>query len=85
MGCLLDDLRVFGIDPNKWTITAQDEGEWLRIDKQGAERFTTKWTAAERARAALQHAESCRNLTGRTKERVAQSKRARTGLLATID
>ena len=27
MGCLLDDLRVFGIHPDKWTIAAQDEGE----------------------------------------------------------
>ena len=27
MGCLLDDLRAFGIDPDKWTIAAQDEGE----------------------------------------------------------
>ena len=24
--CLLDDLRVFGIDPDKWTIAAQDVG-----------------------------------------------------------
>ena len=27
MGCLLNDLRVFGIHPDKWTIAAQDEGE----------------------------------------------------------
>ena len=27
MGCLLDDLRVFGIHPDKWTIAAQDEEE----------------------------------------------------------
>ena len=85
MGCLLDDFRVFGIDPDKWTIVAQDEGEWHRNTKQGAELFMTKWIAAERARAALRHAETCPNVTGRTKERVAQSKRARTGLLATID
>ena len=39
MGCLLDDLRAFGIDPNMWTIAAEDEGEWLRTAKQGAERF----------------------------------------------
>ena len=26
MECLLDDLRVFGIDPDKWTIAAQDKG-----------------------------------------------------------
>ena len=53
--------------------------------KQGAEIFMTKWIAAERARAALRHAAICPNVTGRTKERVAQSKRARTGLLAAVD
>ena len=42
----------------------------------------TKWIAAERARAALRHAEA--NVTGRTKERVAQSKRARTGFLEAV-
>ena len=85
MGCLLDDLRVFGIHPDKWMIAAQDEGEWHRTAKQGAEFFMTKWIAAERARAGLRHAVICPNVTGRTKERVAQSKRARTGLLAAVD
>ena len=85
MRCLLDDFRVFGIDPDKWTIAAQDEGEWHRTAKQGAEIFMTKWIAAERARAALRYTETCPNVTRRTKERVAQSKRARTALLATID
>ena len=85
MGCLLDDLQVFGIHPDKWTIAAQDEGEWHRTVKQGAESFMTKWIAAERARAALRQATDCPNVTGRTKERVAQSKRARTGLLAVVD
>ena len=80
MGCLLDDLRVFSIDPDKWTITAQDEGEWHWKTKQGAELFMTK----NRARAALRYAESCPNVTGRTQERVAQSKRARTGLLEAV-
>ena len=28
MGCLLDDLRVFGIDPDKWMIAAQDKEKW---------------------------------------------------------
>ena len=56
MGCLLDDLRVFGIHPDKWTIAAQDEGEWHKMAKQEAEVFMTKWIAAERARAALRHA-----------------------------
>ena len=45
----------------------------------------TKWITAERARAALRHAVICPNVTGRAKERVAQSKRARAGLLATVD
>ena len=85
MGCLLDDLRVFGIHPDKWTIAARDEGKWHRTAKQGAEFFMTKWIAAERARTALRHAAICLNVTGRTKERVAQSKRARTGLLAAVD
>ena len=44
----------------------------------------TKWIAAERARVALRHAETCPNVTGRTKERVAQSKRDRTGLLEAV-
>ena len=85
MGSLLDDLRVFGIDPDKWMIAAKDEGEWHRTAKQGAEFFMTKWIATERAKAALRHAVVSPNVTGRTKERVAQIKRARTGLLATID
>ena len=66
-------------------IAAQDEGEWQKIAKQGAELFMTKWIAAERARAALRHAVVSQNVTGRTKERVAKRKRARTVLLATID
>ena len=85
MRCLLDDLRVFGIHPDKWTIAAQDEGEWHKTAKQGAEFFMTKWIAAERARVALRHAAIFPNVTGRTNERVAQSKRARTGLLTTVD
>ena len=56
MGCLLDDVRVFGIHPDKWTIAAKDEGEWHRTAKQEAGFFMTKWIAAERARAALRHA-----------------------------
>ena len=42
MGCLLDDLRLLGIDSDKWTIAAQDEEEWLRTAKQGAERLMAK-------------------------------------------
>ena len=36
-----------------------------------------KWIAAEKAKAGLRHAVICPNVTGRTEERIAQSKRAR--------
>ena len=44
-----------------------------------------KWIAAENARAGLRHAIVCPNVTERTKERIAQSKRARPGSLAIVD
>ena len=69
----------------KWTTAAQDEGEWRRTVEQGAEHFMAKWTAAEKARTGLRHAVVYSNATGRTKERVAQSKRVRAGSLALVD
>ena len=44
-----------GDRPNrhKWTIAAQDEGEWDTTEKQDAEIFMTKWIVAKRARAVL--------------------------------
>ena len=74
MGCFLDDPRAFGISADQWTTAAQDEGEWRRRVEQRAERFMAKWIAAEKARAGLRHAVVCPNVTGRTKERIAQSK-----------
>ena len=44
-----------------------------------------KWIAAEEARAGLRHAVVCPNVKGRTKARVAQSKRARAGSVALDD
>ena len=44
-----------------------------------------KWIAAEKARAGVWHAIVCPNVTGRTKERIAQSKRVRAGSLAIVD
>ena len=85
MGCFLDDLRAFGINADQWTTAAQDEGEWIRTAEQGAEHFVAKWIAAEKNKAGLRHAVICPNMTGRTKERIAQSKRARAGSLALID
>ena len=64
---------------------AQDEGEWRRTAEQGAEHFMAKWIATEKANAGLRHAVVCPNVTRRTKERIAQSKRARGGSLALVD
>ena len=55
MGCFLDDFRAFGINADQWTTAAQDEGEWRKTAEQGAERFMTKWIAAEKAKAGLRH------------------------------
>ena len=60
-------------------------GEWCRTAEQGAEHFIAKWIVAEKAKAGLRHAVVCPNVTGRTKKRIAQSKRARAGSLALID
>ena len=85
MGCFLDDLRDFGFNADQWTTLAQDKGEYRRTAEQEAEHFMAKLIAAEKARAGLRLAAVCPNLTGRTKETIAQSKRARAGLLALVD
>ena len=85
MGCFLDDLRAFGINADQWTTAAEDEGEWRRTAEQGAEYFMAKWIAAERTKAGLRLSVVYRKVTGRTKERIAQSKRARAGSLALVD
>ena len=85
MGCFLDDLRAFGINADQWTTAAQGEGEWRRTAEQRGEHFMAKWIVAEKAKAGLRHAVVCPNVTGRTKERIAQSKRARVRSLALVD
>ena len=85
MGCFLDNLRAFGINADQLTTAAWDEGEWRRTTEQGAEHFMVKLIAAAKATAGLRHAVVCPNVTGRTEERIAQSKRARAGSLATFD
>ena len=48
--------------------------------------FMAKWIAVvEKARSRLRHAVVCPNVTVRTKERIAQSKRARADSLAIVD
>ena len=44
-----------------------------------------KWIVAEKTKAGLRHAVVCPNVTGRTKKKIAQSKRARAGSLALVD
>ena len=85
MGCFLDDLKAFGINADQWTTAAQDEGQWRRTAEQGAEHFMAKWLVAEKAKAGLRHAVVCPNVTGRTKKRIAHSKRTRDGSLAIVD
>ena len=85
MGCFLDDLRAFGINADQWTTAARDEEEWCRTVEQGHERFMAEWVAAEKARVGLRHEIIFPNVTGRTKEMIAQSERARAGSLATVD
>ena len=83
--CFLDDLRAFGLNADQWTTAAQDEGEWRRTAEQRAERSMAKWIASEKARAWTTACSSMPNVTGRTKQRIAQSKRARAGSLAIVD
>ena len=85
MACLLDDLRAFGINADQWTIAAQNEGEWCKTAEQGVERFMAKRIAAEKVGAGLRYAVACPNVTGRIEERIAQTRRARAGSLATAD
>ena len=85
MGCFLDDLRAFGINADNWMTAAQGEGEWRRTAEQKfhgemnrcRERKPEGWTTACSSR--------CPNVTGRSKKRIAQSKRAHVGSLAVVD
>ena len=85
MGCLLDDLRAFDTDADQWTTAAQDKEGWSKTAEQGAD--VSSWrnnflVAAEKARTGLRHTVVCPNVTGRTENRIAQSKLVRAGSLA---
>ena len=88
VGYFLDDLRAFGINADQLTTAAQDEGEWRRTAEHGAEHFMAKWIAGCRKNQGWTTACSGipeRDGKERTKERIAQSKRARAGSLALVD
>ena len=70
MVCFQDDLRAFGINAGHLTTATQDEVEWRRTAKQGAEHFMAKWIAAEKEKAGLRQTVVCPKVTGRTKERI---------------
>ena len=78
MECFLDDLRPFGINADQWTTAAQDKDEWRKTAEKGVKHFMMKHIAAEKVRAGPRHAVVCPDVTGRTKDRIAQSKRVRT-------
>ena len=86
MGFFLDDLGSFGINADQWTTAAQGKGGMAQNGGMRGEHFMVKWIAAEEVGAGLRHAVVWPNVTGRTKERIAQSKRAaRAGSLALVD
>ena len=73
MGCLLDDLRAFGINADQWTIAAQDmvRGNDARWRHKGRD---VSWRngSLQNVRAGLRHAIVCANVTGRTEERIGE-------------
>ena len=82
MSCFLDDFRAFGIIADQWTTAAHDEG----MAQDGGTRGGTFHSEMDRCvRAGLRYAVVCPNVTGRTKEGITQSKRARTGSLVIVD
>ena len=81
----ITDARAFGLNADQWMTAAQDDGEWGGTAEQGVEHFMAKWIAAGKTKAELRHAVVCPNVTGRTEERIASSKRARAGSLALVD
>ena len=71
--------------PTSGRLQPRTGGGWRRTAEHGAEHFMAKWIAAAKASAGRRHAVVRSNVTGRTKKRVAQSKRSRVGSLALVD
>ena len=67
-GCLVNDLRAFGINAGQWTTVAQDDGGWRKTEEQGAERFMVSWITVEKANGWTTVCSCmCLNVTGWTK------------------
>ena len=82
VGVSQDDLRAFGINADQWTSAAHHEGEW-RTESKGWSISTRNESSQRKPRLGYDMQWYAR--TGRTKERIVQSKPARAGLLALID
>ena len=84
MGCFLDDLGAFGISTTtSGRLQPRTRGNAAERSNRGG-KFHSKIDRC-RAWAGLRYTVLCPNVTGRTKERIAQSTRARAGLLAAVD
>ena len=86
MGCFLDDLRALSINADQVDDRSPGRGGMAQDGGTRGEKFHGEMDRCrESQRAGLRHAVVCPNVTGRTKERIAQSKRARSGSPAIVD
>ena len=87
MGCVLDDLTQ-SFRHHRRPVTddcSPGRGGMAQNSRTRGGTFHGKMNRCRKPKAALRHAVVCPNVTGRTKERIAQSKRARAGSLALAD
>ena len=66
--------QSFRYQTEQWTTAAWDEGEWRKTAEQRAEHCIATLIASDKYRAGLRCAVVCSIVTGRTKDRIAQSK-----------
>ena len=84
MGCFLDDLS-FRHQRRPVDDCSPERGGIAQNGRTRGGTFHGKMDRCTKTKAGLRHAVVCPNVTGRTKERIAQSKRARAGSLALVD
>ena len=79
--------QSFGINADQWMTAAQDEEEWRRTAEQCKGRNISWQNRPLQKKSRLDYGMQryAPNVTGRTKERIAQGKRARAGSLALVD
>ena len=84
MGCFLDDLTQSFRHHQRRPVDDCSPGRGGMEQNGGTSggAFHGEMVAAEKAKARLRRAVVCPNMTGRTKQRTAQSKRARAGSFA---